>query len=194
MLLCHCILILMYDLFNRENLVVKQQVCWYFCIVGWGKTGPAQSFPPPKSSYLSIYLFSLLDYATLWMYLNNFEWPIPKWELSFLSYKFIGTSTLSGGERLGRPILPPPSIMLGSFNLLFSLSVYVTLWLYLNNFEWPISKRDQVFKPTVNWYFYIVGWGKTGMAHSFPLQNVRIFLFISQSLGLTYSCTVSEHS
>ena len=40
----------------------------------------------------------------------------------------IGTSTLLGGERLGRPILsPPPSIMLGSFNLLFSLSIYVTL-------------------------------------------------------------------
>ena len=46
------------------------------------------------------------------------------------------------------PPPPPPSIMLGSFNLLFSLSVYVTLWLYLNNFEWPIPKRDQVFKPT----------------------------------------------
>ena len=62
---------------------------------------------------------------------------------------------------------PPPFIMLGSFNLLFSLSVYVTLWLYLNNFEWPIPKRDQVFKQ-VNWYFHIVGWGKTGLAHSFP--------------------------
>ena len=115
---------------------------------GWGKTGPAHSFPPQKSSYLSIYLFSLLDYATLWMYLNNFELPIPKWELSFLTYNFIGTSTLSDGERLGRPILPPPSIMFGSFNLFFSLSVYVTFWLYLNNFEWPIPKRDQVFKPT----------------------------------------------
>ena len=85
------------------------KVYWYFYFVGWGKTGPAHSFPPP------------------------------------------------------------PSIMLGSFNLLFSLLVYVTLWLYLNNFEWPISKRDQVFKPT-SWfrYFYIVGWGKTGPAHSFP--------------------------
>ena len=148
MLLFHCILTLMYDLFKRENLVFKQQVYWYFCIVRWGKTGPAQSFPPPKSSYLSIYLFSLLDYATLWMYLNNFKWPIPKWELSFLSYKFIGTSTLWGGEDWAGPFFPPPSIMLGSFNLLFSLSVYVTLWLYLNNFEWPIPKRDQVFKPT----------------------------------------------
>ena len=229
MLLIHCILTLMYDLFKRENLVFKQQAYWYFCIVRWGKTGRAQSFPPPKSSYLSIYLFSLLDYATLWMYLNNFKWPIPKWELCFQSYKFIGTSSLWGGERLGRPILsppPPPSIILGSFNLLFSLSVYVTLWLYLNNFEWPIPKRDQVFKPTrllvllhcgvgKNWagpffppskmlgsfylssrfldyvilllylnsldlyqaenqvfkltsLFVIVGWGKTGPAHSFP--------------------------
>ena len=39
------------------------------------------------------------------------------------------TSTLLCWERVGKPILspPPPSIMLGSFNLLFSLSVYVTL-------------------------------------------------------------------
>ena len=65
MLLFHCILTLMYDLFKRENLVFKQQVYWYFCIVGWEKTGPAQSFPPLKSSYLSIYLFSVLDYASL---------------------------------------------------------------------------------------------------------------------------------
>ena len=117
------------------------------CRVGKDWAGPI--FPPPKSSYLSIYLFSLLGYATLWMYLDNFEWPIPKWELSFLSYKSIGTYTLWDGERLGRPIhSPPPSTMLRSFNSSFSLSVYVTLWLYLNNFEWPIPKRDQVFKPT----------------------------------------------
>ena len=83
------------------------QVYWYFYIVGWGKTGPAQFFPPSKM-FLSFYLsFRLLEFATLWMYLNTFEWPIPKWELSFLTYKFIGTSTLWGGERLGRPILSP---------------------------------------------------------------------------------------
>ena len=86
---------------------------------GWGKTGPAHSFPPQKSSYLSIYLFSLLDYATLWMYLNNFELPIPKWELSFLTYNVIGTSTLSDGERLGRPILPPPLHNVWIFQFIF---------------------------------------------------------------------------
>ena len=157
MLLFHCILIFMKDLFQRENKVFNPTRllvllhCWGGGGGGGGMIGPAQSFPPPKSSYLSIYLFSFLDYGTLWMYLNNFKWPIPKRELSFQSYKFIGTSTLWGGERLGRPILSPPppfSIILGSFNLLFSLSVYVTLWLYLNNFQWPIPKRDQVFKPT----------------------------------------------
>ena len=179
---------------------------------------------------LSIFYWSfrLLVCVTFSLYFNIYERPIPKWESSFQSNKIIGTSTLLGGERLGRPILPPPSIMLGSFNLLFSLSVYVTLWLYLNNFEWPIPKRDQVFKPTnkligtsslwgggKNWtgpffppskmlgsfflfsrlfdyvilllylnsldlyqaenqvfkptsLFVIVGWGKTGPAHSFP--------------------------
>ena len=93
------------DFYQAENQVFIPTSL--FVIVGWGKTGPAQSFPPPKCSYRSIYLFSLLDYATLWMYLNTFEWHIPKGELSFLTYKFIGTSTLWGGERLGRPILSP---------------------------------------------------------------------------------------
>ena len=51
------------DLYQAENQVFKQTSL--FVIVGWGKTGPAQSSPPPKSSYLSIYLFSLLNYATL---------------------------------------------------------------------------------------------------------------------------------
>ena len=147
MLLFHCILTLMYDLFKRENLVFKQQVYWYFCIVWWGKTWQAQSFPPPKSSYLSIYLFSLLDYATLWMYLNNFKWPIPKWELSFNLTSLLVLLLCGVGKDWAGPFFPPP-IMLVSFNLLFSLSICVTLWLYLNNFEWPIPKRDRAFKPT----------------------------------------------
>ena len=44
---------------------------------------------------------------------------------------------------------------------------------------------------------YIVGWGKTELAHSSPpppppLQNVLIFLFIFQSFSLCYSLTVSD--
>ena len=133
------------DLNRAEKQVFKPTSL--FVIVGWGKTGLAHSFPLLNLSIL-YWSFRLSVYVTLSLYFNIYERSIPKWESSFQSNKIIGTSTLLGGERLGRPILSPPSIMLGSFNLLFSLSVYVTLWLYPNNFEWPIPKRDQVFKPT----------------------------------------------
>ena len=107
MLLFHCILTLMNILFERENQVFKPNSLFVLLHCGVGKDWVGPFFPPSKM-FRSFYLsFSLLDYATLWLYLNNFEWPIPKWELSFQTNKFIGTSTLWGGERLGRPILYP---------------------------------------------------------------------------------------
>ena len=180
---------------------------------GWGKTCPAHSFPPLLFSNLSIFLsvfrFNLLLQCiwTLIIVLSLGEIQVKKafnhmfplnsrvGKLSLLSYKFIGTSTLWGGERLGRPILsppPPPSIMLGSFNLLFSLSVYVTLWLYLNNFEWPIPKRDQVVKPTRLLVLLRCGVGKDWAGPFFPpLQNVLIYIFIFQSFKLCCSFIAS---
>ena len=50
MLLFHCILTLMNDLFQRENQVFKPNILFVLLhcyIVGWGKTGPAHSSPPP---------------------------------------------------------------------------------------------------------------------------------------------------
>ena len=117
MLLFHCILTLMYDLYQRENLVFKPTSLLVLLHCRVGKDWASPIFPPSKM---------------------------------FLSHSF------------------PPSKIFGSFNLLLSLLVYVTLWLYLNNFEWPIPKRDQVFNQQVDWYFNIVVWGKTGPAHSFP--------------------------
>ena len=199
----------MKDLFQSENQVFNSTRLLVL-LKDWA--GP---FFPSSKMFWSIYLsFSLLNYAALSLHLNTNVWPVQKrgssfsnnkyigtsalsggerlgrpnlsptkiflsfylsfqsfglcnslnvseqfWmtyskvKIKFSIYKFIGTFTLWGGERLGRPILPPPpppppSIMLGSFILLFSLSVFVTLWLYLNNFEWPVPKWDQVFKPT----------------------------------------------
>ena len=132
------------DLYQAENQVFKPTRL--FVIVGCRLGRPILS--PLLNLSIFYWSFRLLVYITLSLYFNIYERPIPKWESSFQSNKIIGTSTLLGGERLGQPILPPPSIMLGSFNLLFSLLVYVTLWLYLNNFQWPIPKRDQGFKPT----------------------------------------------
>ena len=73
------------------------------------------------------------------------------------------------GKDLAGPFFPPPpSIMLGSFNLLFSLSVYVTLWLIWTILNDLFQREIKFLNQQVNWYFYIVGWGKTGPAHSFP--------------------------
>ena len=84
---------------------------WYFYFVGWGKTGPAHSFPPPKCLNLSIYCL------VFW------------------------------------------------FILLFDC-----IWTILNNlFQREIKFLNQ--QVTCNWYFYIVVWGKTGPAHSFPPPN-----------------------
>ena len=69
MLLFHSILTFMKDLYQSENQVSIQQDYWYFYIVGWGKTGPAHSFPPPKSFDLSIdqlaFQFMLLFHSIL---------------------------------------------------------------------------------------------------------------------------------
>ena len=59
----------------------------------------------------------------------------------------------------------PPSKMLGSFYLSSRLLDYVILLLYLNSLD-LYQAENQVFKPTG--LFVIVGWGKTGPAHSFP--------------------------
>ena len=58
-----------------------------------------------------------------------------------------------------------PSKMLGSFYLSSRLLDYVILLLYLNSLD-LYQAENQVFKPTS--LFVIVGWGKTGPAHSFP--------------------------
>ena len=55
--------------------------------------------------------------------------------------------------------------MLGSFYLSSRLLDYVILLLYLNSLDLYRAEK-QVFKPTS--LFVIVGWGKTGLAHSFP--------------------------
>ena len=59
----------------------------------------------------------------------------------------------------------PPSKMLGSFYLSSRLLDYIILLLYLNSLN-LYQAENQVFKLTS--LFVIVGWGKTGPAHSSP--------------------------
>ena len=66
----------------------------------------------------------------------------------------------------------PPSKMLGSFYLSSRLLDYDILLLYLNSLD-LYQVENQVFMPTR--LFVIVGWGKTGPAHSFPPLNLSIF-------------------
>ena len=49
------------------------------------------------------------------------------------------------------------------------------IWTILNDL---FQREIKFLNQQVNWYVYIVGLGKTWRAHSFPLQNVGIFLFI----------------
>ena len=77
------------------------------CQVGKDWAGPI--FPPSKiflSFYLSFQSFGLCNSLNV----SKQLWPIPKWELSFLSYKFIGTSTLWGGGKTGPAHSPPPPL------------------------------------------------------------------------------------
>ena len=160
------------DLYRAEKQVFKPTSS--FVIVGWGKTGLAHSFPLLNLSIL-YWSFRLSVYVTLSLYFNIYERPIPKWESSFQSNKIIGTSTLLRGERLGRPILPPPSIMLGSFNLLFSLYSLTVSEQFWMTYSKEISSflTNKLIGTSTLW-----GGEKLGRPILSPLQNVETFLFI----------------
>ena len=129
MLLFHSILTFMKDLYQSENQVFNptRLLVLLHCWVGkdWGR--PILPPPPPPSIMLGSFnlLFSRLVYVTLWLYLNNFEWPIPKWKSSFQSNKLIGTSTLWGGGKTGPAhSFPPPKC--------WDLSIYpLDFWVML---------------------------------------------------------------
>ena len=73
MWLFDCIWTILNDLFQRDIKFLNQQVNWYFYIVGWGKTWPAHSFPPPKCWDLSIYHLDFwikLFFCCIWTLLS----------------------------------------------------------------------------------------------------------------------------
>ena len=183
MLLFHSILTFMKDLYQSENQVFNptRLLVLLHCWVGKDWAGP---FFPPSKIFCSFYCsVSLSVYVTLSLYLNTYEWPIPKRESSFQTKHFICTATLWGWERLGRPILSPPppppkcsdlSIYLSVFQ--FMLFFYC-IWRLMND---SFQRDNQIFKPKsllvylppkcsnlcilslVNWFFQKKGWGKTG--------------------------------
>ena len=141
----------------------NQQVYWYFYIVGWGKTGPAHSFPPPKCFDLPIY------HLVFWLNVTPQFWmTYSKERIKFLNQQVYWYFYIVGWGKTGfthSPPLPP----IKCFDVSFYLSVFWIILLFhciftlMNDlFQWEY----QVFKPTS--LFVIVGWGKTGPAHSFP--------------------------
>ena len=188
LLLFHSILTFMKDLYQSENQVFNptRLLVLLHCWVGKDWAGPF--FPPSKIFSSFCWSVSLSVYVTLSLYLNTYEWPIPKRESSFQTKHFICTATLWGGERLGRPILspppppPPPSplqnvliflFIFQSFILCYSFTVSEDLWMthskeiieFSNQKVYWLSP-SKVFLPLyfilVNWFNQIVGWGKTG--------------------------------
>ena len=117
------------EVFNPTRLLVLLH-CW----VGKDWAGP---FFPSSKMYWSIYLsFSLLNYVALSLHLNTNERPVPKRESSFQTNKFIGTSTLSGGERLGQPNLSPLQnvpIVLFIFSVFWIMQLFECIWTLLND-------------------------------------------------------------
>ena len=110
---------------------------WYFYIVGWGKTGPAHSFPPPKSfdHFIDqlVFRFMLLFHYT-------------KVRIKFSIQQDYWYFYIVGWGKTGPAHSFPPSKIFCSFYWSVSLSVYVTLSLYLNTYEWPIPKRESSFQ------------------------------------------------
>ena len=123
---------------------------------------------------------------------------ISQGEIQSTSIQPNDSSKKRGWERLGPPILPPTPQK--CYFLSIYLYVYTTLSLYLSSIDYlNMSRSNPSFlianftKCLANWFFKMVGWGKTRPAHSFPLHYFLTFQFICQSFGLN-SYTVSEHS
>ena len=181
MLLFHSILTFMKDLYQSENQVFNPTRLLVLLHCGVGKDWAGPFFPPSKIFWSFYWSVSLSVYVTLSLYLNTYEWPIPKRESSFKTKHFICTATLWGGERLGRPIPPPPPLqnvliflfIFQSFSLCYSFTVSEDLWMthskeiikFSNQKVYWLSP-SKVFQPLyfilVNWFFQIVGWGKAG--------------------------------
>ena len=176
--------------YSKERIKFSnQKVYWYFYIVGLGKTGSAHyPLPLPHKMFRCFFLsFSLLDYTTLSLYLNTYEWSTIN-----QTNKFIPNCGM--GKDWAGPFFPSSKIFYLSIDQLvfrFMLLFHCILTLMNDLFQ----RENQVFKPNILFVLLHCGVGKD-WAGPFspppPLQNVLIFLFIFRTFSLCYSFTVSE--
>ena len=164
MLLFHCIFTLMNDLFQREYQVFNptRLLVLLHCWVGKDWAGPF--FPPslifPSSIDRFVFRFMLLFHSILTFMKDLYQSK----NQVFKPTRLLVLPHCGVGKNWAGPFFPL-SKMLGSFYLSSRLLDYVILLLYLNSLD-LYQAENQVFKPTS--LFVIVGWGKTGPAHSFP--------------------------
>ena len=143
MLLFDCIWTILNDLFQREIKFLNQQVNWYFYIVGWGKTGPAHSFPPPKCWDLSIYPLDF--WIIIFVAASELSWLIPSRESSFQTNTFICNCRV--GKDWASPFIPPSLIFRSSidrFVFRFMLLFHSILTFMKDLYQ----SENQVFNPT----------------------------------------------
>ena len=146
-----------------------QQDYWYFYIVGWGKTGLAHSFPPPKSFDLSIdhlvFRFMLLFHCILTLMNDRFQRENQVFKPNII---FVLLHCGVGKDWAG-PFFPPPLqnvliflFIFQSFSLCYSFTVSEDLWMthskeiikFLNQKVYWLS-HSKVFQPL---YFILVNW------------------------------------
>ena len=147
--------------------------------MGWGKTGPAHSFPPPKSFDLSIdqlvIRFMLLFHCILTLMNDRFQGENQVFKPNIL---FVLLHCGVGKDWAGPFFTPLQYVLIflfifQSFSLCYSFSVSKDLWMTHSKEIIKVSNQkvywlspSKVFQPLyfilVNWFFQMVGWGKTG--------------------------------
>ena len=182
----HCNIIIVYFIFGWNRFMCLQQVkkrCYRL------QTRSARSSPPLQNVSTFLFIFQSFVYAIHLLYLKNYELTFPmRVEFSNLQvywyFYIMGWSKTWPAHSLSPP--PPPT---KCFDLSIYLSVFGFMLLFHCIWTWMndlFQRENQVFKPTIYWYFHIMGWGKTGPGQfppSTPFQNVLTFQFISQLFG-----------
>ena len=155
MLLLHCILSLINDLFQRENLVFKPTSLLVLLLCGVGKDWVSPIFLHSKMFLSFYFIFSVFRFMLLivciWTILND----LFQREIKFSNQQVYWFFNILGWGKAGLAhSFPPPNW----FDLSIYLSVFWIMLLFLNTYEWPVSKRESSF-PTKPFICTATLWG-----------------------------------
>ena len=175
------------DLYQAENQVFKPTRL--FVIVGWGKTGPAHSFPPSLIFRSSIdrfvFRFMLLFHSILTFMKDVYQSE----NQVFNPTRLLVLLHCWVGKEWAGPFFPPSKIF-RSFYLSVTIVVFRFMLLFhciLTLMNDLFQRENQVFKPNILFVLLHCGVGKDWAGPFFPppspLLNVLIFLFIFQSFS-----------